>query len=143
MNRLRALALVALAITACASSYHRAEPGDFAVSVTDDVMRRQFAVTFVSKADRPLCISKESWPAEDGTFPLGWEGTVLSTSAGSLHPKAALTAYCPGGCGEVRIDAGQQLKASVAYSAFGDAEAIAADPQRSLAFPAYPYYCRR
>lgn len=143
MNRFLAIALVCVVATACATAFRRAEPGDFTVSVVDNVAARRFDVVLVSTADKPLCLSKESWPAEDGTFPMGYEGAVLTTAAGALHPKAAMTAYCPGGCGEVRIDPGQRMPASVAYAAFADADAIAADAQRSLAFPVYPYYCTK
>ncbi|WP_152540982.1 hypothetical protein [Luteimonas huabeiensis] len=143
MSRLWALALSCAAISACATPFQRAEPGDFSVSVTDNVEERRFEVVLVSTATKPLCLSGESWPDESGKFPLGYEAVVLTTTNGLLHPRASITAYCPGGCGEVEIEAGQRLEAIVAYAAFGDAEVIAEDAQRSLEFPVYPYYCSR
>ena len=143
MNRILAGTLLCMAIAACASPFRRAEPRDFSVSVVDNPTKRRYDVTLASAVGTPLCLSKESWPAEDGTFPMGYEGAVLTTTTGPLHPKAAMTTYCPGGCGEVRLEPGQTLRASVAYAAFGDAEVIAVDPVRSLSFPVYPYYCAR
>lgn len=130
-------------IAACATSFKRATPEDFSITVTDSPAKKRYDVALTSTANATLCLSKESWPAEDGTFPMGYEGAVLTTASGPLHPKPAMTAYCPGGCGEVHLEPGQTLQASIAYAAFGDAEAIAVDPDRSLSFPVYPYYCTR
>lgn len=143
MRRLSAIVMMCMVMTACASSFQRAEPEDFSVSVIDNQSEKLYDVALTSAADRPLCLSKESWPAEDGTFPMGYQGTVLITTNGPLHPKAAMTAYCPGGCGEVRLEPGDTLRARITYAAFGDATAIATDPARSLSFPVYPYYCSR
>lgn len=143
MSRILAVTLLCVAIAACASPFRRAEPQDFRVSVVDNPAKKRYDVALASAVGAPLCLSKEGWPAEDGTFPMGYEGAVLTTTTGPLHPKAAMTTYCPGGCGEVRLEPGQTLRASVAYAAFGDAEVIAVDPVRSLSFPVYPYYCAR
>jgi len=143
MKKLLVAALLCMLIPACATQLRRADSKDFSVSVTDRATEKRYVVVLDSAADGPLCLSKESWPIENGTFPMGYEGAVLTTTNGPLHPKAAMTAYCPGGCGEVRLEPGQTLRASIAYAAFGDAEVIAADAARSLSFPVYPYYCER
>lgn len=136
-------ALLCMLIPACATQLRRADSKDFSVSVTDRATEKRYDVVLDSAADGPLCLSKESWPIENGTFPMGYQGAVLTTTNGPLHPKAAMTAYCPGGCGEVRLEPGQTLRASIAYAAFGDAEVIAADAARSLSFPVYHYCCER
>ena len=143
MSRFWAVAFGCMVIAACATSFQRAAPEDFSITVTDNPAQKLYDVALKSATNAPLCLSKESWPAEDGTFPMGYEGAMLVTTSGSLHPKSAMTAYCPGGCGEVRLEPGRTLQASIAYAAFGDADAIALDPARSLSFPVYPYYCTK
>lgn len=143
MKKLLAATLLCTLIPACATQLRRADSKDFSVSVTDRATEKRYDVVLASAADETLCLSKESWPIENGTFPTGYEGAILTTTDGLLHPKAAMTAYCPGGCGEVHLEPGQALRASIAYAAFGDAEVIAADAARSLSFSVYPYYCER
>lgn len=129
--------------TACLGPLRHAAPGDFSLSLIDSPTQKRYEVVLTSSVSGPLCLSKESWPTEDGSFPMGNEGAVLTAASGALHPIVAMTAYCPGGCGEVRLQPGQTLRANIAYAAFGDAEVIAADPARSLSFSVHPYFCAR
>lgn len=143
MRRLLIVAFLCTAMTAGTSPFRRADPQDFSVTVIDRPTEKRYDLVLTSAVSAPLCLSKENWPAQDGTFPMGYEGAVLTTTNGPLHPKTSLTAYCPGGCGEIRLEPAKTLRASIAYAAFGDAEVITADPVRSLSFIVYPYYCVR
>lgn len=130
-----------LLLAACAMSPIRWAPAsDYALNITDNPAQQRFDLVLSSKSDKPLCLSKEAWPAEAG-LPPGFDGATMTTSSGpnSLLPTGS--AYCPGGCGEVRIEPGQQIKGIIGYSAFGDVAAIAAERSRSLAFRAQPYIC--
>lgn len=138
--RLSLLALVALA--ACASNSIRwAQDADFNLAIQDNPSQHRFDVVLTSKASEPLCLSKESWPDVAG-LPLGFDGATLTTASGNKELSPTGSAYCPGGCGEVRIEPGQQITGAIGYDAFGDAAAIAAESSRSLAFKVHPYLCR-
>lgn len=143
MSRLPVVILLCVATTACAGPTRWAEPQDSSFSVVDNPKEKRYDIALTASATAPLCLLKENWPAEDGTFPTGYEGAVLTVTTGLLQPKAVMTAYCPGGCGEVRLEPGQTLRSRIAYAAFGDAEIVAVDPVRSISFPVHPFYCRR
>ncbi|HEL3158094.1 TPA: hypothetical protein UMF67_001814 [Stenotrophomonas maltophilia] len=141
----RGLSLLTLAaLTACASSasIRWAPPTDFALEIADNPTQQHFVLTLTSKAAEPLCLSKEAWPAEAG-LPLGFDGATLNTSTGPQELLPTGSAYCPGGCGEVRVESGQSVRGVLPYAAFGDAAAIAADSTRSLSFEIHPYICSR
>lgn len=67
---MRALALIALALAACAP----ADPADttpvrnvdFRVTTTASVADQRFLVEFTSLSDRELCISANDWPTAQG-----------------------------------------------------------------------------
>lgn len=141
----RGLFLLALAaLTACASSasIRWASPTDFALDIVDNPAQQHFDLTLTSKATEPLCLSKEAWPDKAG-LPLGFDGATLITSTGPKELLPTGSAYCPGGCGEVRVESGQSVRGVLPYAAFGDAAAIAADSKRSLSFEIHPYICSR
>lgn len=143
MNRhLTVLALAA--VTACASSVpiRWALPSDYGLTIVDNVAQRRFDITWTSRAAAALCLSKEAWPDKDG-LPPGFDGAVLSTSVGEKALLPTGSAYCPGGCGEVRLEPGQEVHGALPYAAFGDPAAIADDAGHSLAFSVHPYYCTK
>lgn len=141
--RMTMVLVAALLPLGCASSIERAQPTAFELSISDNPSKRVFEVELKSKAERPLCLPVEAWPNEQGHFTTGYEAATLTTSAGLSQPRAAMTAYCPGGCGEIRVEPGKKVRGAIAYSAFGDATAIASDPTRKLSFQVFPYYCSR
>lgn len=141
----RHLAVLALAaITACATSVpiRWASPSDYDLTIVDNVAQGRFDITWTSKAVAALCLSKEAWPDKDG-LPLGFDGAVLTTSSGEKALLPTGSAYCPGGCGEVRLEPGQEVHGTLPYAAFGDSAAIASDAGHSLAFSVHPYYCTK
>lgn len=136
-----ALAASALALAACAISPTRwASLADFNLVVADNPAQQRFDLTLISKATEPLCLSREAWPAEDAV-PAGFDGATLTTSSGKQELLPTGSAYCPGGCGEARVEPGQAVRGALPYSAFGDAAAIAADATRTLAFEVHPFVC--
>lgn len=134
------LALAALTACASSSSIRWATASDFALVIADNPAQQRFDLTLTSQASEPLCLSKEAWPAE-GALPAGFGGAALTTSSGEKDLLPTGSAYCPGGCGEVRVEPGQSVRGVLYYEAFGDAAAIAADTNRELAFEPYPYIC--
>jgi len=136
--------LLALAVAGCATAaaIQWAPESAFTLTTTDNPAQQRFDLVFSSKSDKPLCLSKEAWPAEAG-LPPGFDGAVLTTSEGSKQLLPTGSAYCPGGCGEVRVEPGQQVQGAIGYAAFGDAASIAVDTTRSLAFAVHPYVCTR
>ncbi|MCD9026830.1 hypothetical protein LDO26_01185 [Luteimonas sp. BDR2-5] len=142
---IRALALLTLAaLTACASStpIRWAPATDYTLDIVDNPDRQRFDVTSTSKATAPLCLSKEAWPALEA-LPAGFDGATLSTSAGTQALLPTGSAYCPGGCGDVRVEPGQTLVGVIPYAAFGNATIIAADTSRTLVFEVHPFICAR
>jgi len=140
----RGFILLALAaLTACASSPIRwARPADFSLAIADNPAQKRFDLTLTSKVAEPLCLSKEAWPGETG-LPLGFDGATLVTSAGTKELLPTGSAYCPGGCGEVRVTSDQTVRGILPYSAFGDEMTIAQDSMRSLSFEVHPYICSK
>lgn len=137
------LSLLALAaLVACASStpIRWAPSTDFDLAMADNPAQQRFNLTLTSKATAPLCLSREAWPAE-AALPAGFDGATLATSSGKKQLLPTGSAYCPGGCGEVRVEPGQSVRGVLPYAAFGDAAAIAADATRTLVFEVHPFVC--
>lgn len=137
-----ALLLAAAMLAGCASSVpiRWAPPTDYALIVTDNPAQQRFDLTLTSTAAEPLCLPHEAWP-DEAALPAGFDGAMLSTNSG---PRALLptgSAYCPGGCGEVRVRPGESIRGAVPYAAFGDPAVIAAETTRALAFEVHPFVC--
>lgn len=80
------------------------------------------------------------WPSWCCAWP---DDAVLETLAGSMSLLPTGSAYCPGGCGELRIEPGRSLRGVVPYRLFGDEGVIAAEAQRTLRFEVHPWVCGR
>ncbi|KAF1723117.1 hypothetical protein [Pseudoxanthomonas wuyuanensis] len=137
-----AFSILVLMLTACASSapIRWAAPVDFALAIADNPAQQRFDLTLTSKAAEPLCLSKEAWPAEEA-LPAGFDGATLTISSGKKELLPTGSAYCPGGCGNLRVEPGQVVRGILPYAAFGDAATIAADPTRTLTFEVHPFVC--
>ncbi|WP_413975380.1 hypothetical protein [Stenotrophomonas acidaminiphila] len=139
---LKALFLMA-ALAACASTISRPTGDRYALRITDNVADGRFDVALTSNDSRPLCVSIESWPNSSGYFTVEKEDTYVKSGADVLSANSKLmSAYCPGGCGEHRIEPQGELHGFIAYEAFGDAGRLAKDVNKELEFPVSPYYCR-
>jgi len=136
------LALVALTACATTAGIDWAPESDFVLDIQDNPAQQRFDITLASKSSTPLCLPKESWP-DAAALPAGFDGATLTTSSGKKDLLPTGSAYCPGGCGEVRIEPGQKVEGAISYSAFGDSTAIAADNTRALDFQAHPYQCTK
>lgn len=135
------VALVGVALAACASTPIRwANEGDFKLHIQDNPAQQRFDLTLNSTAEVALCLSRESWPGVEG-LPAGFDGAALTTTSGEKKLLPTGSAYCPGGCGQVHIEPGQSVPGFIPYSAFGDADVIAADDSRTLDFAVRPYVC--
>lgn len=134
------LALAGLVACASSPSVRWAPSADFDLVVTDNAAQQRFDLTLTSRTTDPLCLSREAWPAADAV-PTGFDGATLTTSSGVKQLLPTGSAYCPGGCGQVRIEPGQSVQGALPYAAFGDAAAIAVDATRILAFEVHPYVC--
>jgi len=136
------LLLVSMALAACATpaAIRWTPADDYALVITDNSGMQRFEVTLTSSASTAICLSKEAWPSA-GALPAGFDGAKLALSSGTVDLLPTGSAYCPGGCGEVRIEPGRQVLGHIPYSAFGDAASIAAEGTRSLIFQVHPYQC--
>lgn len=139
--RFAVIAFAGLALSACVSTPVRwAQESDFHLAVQDNNAQRRFDLALKSTTEFALCLSSESWPSADG-LPAGFDGATLTTTGGAREVLPMGSAYCPGGCGEVRIEPGQTLQGMIPYSAFGDASTLAAEDLRALTFDVQPYIC--
>ncbi|MGH8465723.1 MAG: hypothetical protein ACRER5_16390 [Pseudomonas sp.] len=141
----RGFALLALmTLTACVSSpsIRFARPADFALVMVDNPAQKRFDLTLTSKGTESLCLSTEAWPGL-ASLPMGFDGATLVTSSGANELLPTGSAYCPGGCGEVRVASGLSVHGILRYSAFGDESAIAKDSMRVLSFEVHPYICSK
>jgi hypothetical protein len=85
----------------------------------------------------------ESWPNSLGQFTVEKEDVFVESGSNLLPIKSKLmSAYCPGGCGEHRIEPQGELRGFIAYEAFGNVSTLANDAKKELKFPVAPYYCR-
>lgn len=136
-----AVGALPLALVACATSPIRwASPADFTLAIIDNSAQQRFDLILTSNTVEPLCLSKEAWPAEEA-LPAGFDGATLMTSSGKKNLLPTGSAYCLGGCGDVRVEPGQLVRGILPYAAFGDAVTIAADPARALTFEVHPFSC--
>ena len=144
---MRGVAMAVLVVTtvACASTSTSLSPDAYRLEIRDNPAARRFDVVLYSRHDRALCVSSDSWPLSIGTLRAENTGVYLETPSGILPLQGQfVSVYCPGGCGEVRVEPGATLSGFFAYSAFGDADRIAADASRRLHYAlAPPQACRR
>lgn len=133
-----------LVLAACATSVERPPPESYVLQVTDNAAEHRFDVVLKSHDDRALCVSIEAWPSKNGLFPTENDDVVVLTGQEELPVRSELSsAYCPGGCGEHRIEPHGELGGFIAYEAFGDTAKLAADPSKQLRFSVTPSYCRK
>lgn len=136
-------ASVTLVLAGCSPATIRWVPHtDYSVSIDDNPAQERFDLLLTSRASQAICLTNESWPGEKG-LPPGFQGAQLKTSDGQSKLLPTGSAYCPGGCGELRIEPGQQVRGVIKYGAFGDPTTIAADKIRVLLFSPQPYVCTR
>lgn len=145
MSRLPRLAtyLLLAGLIGCATPIERPTPERYSLHVTDNISARRFDVVLRSHDVRPLCVSIENWPSVDGYLHMGSDMATVQLMDGILSAHDDNFGYCPGGCGEHRIESYGELRGFIAYEAFGDATRLAADSSKQLQFSAAPSYCRR
>lgn len=142
VNNMMALFSIAW-LCSCAEKITRPESGHYKLNVTDNTKEHRFDVSLESFDNRALCISIESWPNSSGSFTVEKSDTFLQVGVDRLPAKSKLmSVYCPGGCGEYRVEANGSLEGFISYEVFGDPERLAAAHGKYLDFPVKPYYCR-
>ena len=142
---MRGVALAVLVVTtvACASRSTSLSPDAYRLEIRDNPAALRFDVVLRSHHDRALCVDRDSWPTSLGTLFVDNAEVYLDVSSGPMPIRSPFkSVYCPGGCGERRLVAGEVLTGFFAYSAFGDAEHIATDASRRLHFSVTPSECR-
>lgn len=110
------------------------------VTSVNDALAR-FDLRLVSRDYRPLCLTAEQWPSRQGKVESGGTRAVLRVKDQDLPAKDTNFGYCPGGCGELRIEPGKDLSGFIGYAEFGDEEAIASMTDKTLKFDVEPYVC--
>lgn len=131
-----------LLLTGCAVKDNRPDLGQYSFEITDNPNERSFDIVLKSHAIRPLCISIENWPSRDGQLHMGSSLATLELSESSLPARDDNFGYCPGGCGQYRIEAGEELRGFITYAVFGEPERLVLHSSKRLQFSVSPHYCR-
>ena len=142
---MRAATMVAFAImaAACASTSPPLARDAYRLDISDNPAARRFDVVLHSRHARALCVDRDTWPTSQGALFVENDEVYLETSTGPRPMKSPFSSvYCPGGCGERQIKPGDALTGFFAYTAFGDADEIAADAGRRLHYAVTPHDCR-
>jgi hypothetical protein len=140
-NFFMAIVLIA-AMPSCAQKITRPTADRYSLNIIDDIEARRFNLSLNSIDNRALCVSIENWPDSLGHFMV--ENNDVSLRIGQNHLKAKSTlisVYCPGGCGEHRIEPNDSLRGFISYDVFDDSETLAAEREKILNFPVTPRYC--
>ncbi|MFE3970181.1 MULTISPECIES: hypothetical protein [unclassified Stenotrophomonas] len=130
-------------LCSCSHGIIRPAAENYRVDVVDRAEERRFDVSLVSNDDRALCVSKESWPDATGGFSVARDDTFVLAGGDRLQARSGLmSAYCPGGCGEHRVEPHGALRGFISYEAFAGSKVLAGEGRKELHFSVSPYYCR-
>ena len=136
-------ALYLALLSSCATPMLPPTPDRYVFEVTDNIQARRFDLVLKSLDEKALCISTEDWPANNGKYPVDIDEVKLKTVTGVLPVRSNLfSAYCPAGCGRLRVDGGGVLRGFISYEAFGNPDALANDTSKELLFAPRVDYCR-
>lgn len=127
---------------ACAPLITHPTSDSYNLQIVDNIDKRKFDVILRSKDNLPICVSVLVWPSSFGHLHMGSSIATLHAATGELLAKDANFGYCPGGCGEYRIEPGDKLSGFIAYEIFGDPEQLASDSSKQLKFSVKPTYCK-
>lgn len=134
--------LISVALCSCAHEFLRPASDRYKLNVLDNVEKHRFEVSLQSSDDRALCVSVENWPNPSGRFSVEKEDVFLQIGNDWIPVNSPLmSAYCPGGCGELRIEPHGHIEGFISYEVFGDVKVIEGALTKQLNFPIAPYYC--
>lgn len=132
-----------LFLAGCAPEITRPTMNQYDLEITDNAAEHRFDIVLQSRDARPLCVSAENWPSRGGQLHMGSDLATLQTTTGVLPARDENFGYCPGGCGQHRVEPEGELRGFIAYEAFGDPVQLATDLGKRLQFSVTPSYCRR
>lgn len=130
-------------LAGCVSIDERPTSDRYALEISDSPDAKRFDLILISKDVKPICVWIDNWPNDLGQLHMGADKATLRTATAEFQAKDANFGYCPGGCGEHRIAPRGELRGFIAYSAFGDEDKIAAEPNKQLSYFPWPYYCAK
>lgn len=134
--------LLIILLCSCAQRVVRPAADSYKLKVADNSEARRFDVSLESGNTRALCISIENWPNQSGYFTIEKGDTFVQVGTNRFLAKSGLmSAYCPGGCGEHRIEPNGSLRGFISYEAFDNSEKLSTESKKHLNFPVTPYYC--
>lgn len=132
---------ILLAVIACTATATRPAVDRYALQISDNVSEHRFDMVLKSHDDQAICVQVDKWPNRSGQLHMGSDLAKLRTDTGVLQALDENFGYCPGGCGQHRIEPHGELRGFIAYEAFGDPEQLAADASKKLQFLLMPFYC--
>ena len=134
--------LVAACATLTVGAKEPTVGADYFVSsrLNDDEAMAWVSIHSLSK--EPLCMSVVDWPNKLGRIGEGG-ATILSDAVERPVVSSFNYGTCVGAQCFLRIEPGQSLQGFIAYSEFGDPDAIKALPNKRLRFSPHPTFCGR
>lgn len=134
--------LAILMISGCVSSAAKRpdEPKPkYRLVITDNIIKKQFELKFVSMDERDICLSLTQWPSSSGWLDTGSKIAKLS-SGRVVIPAMDRTFGYSAGQGYI-LKSGNSLAGYIPYSEFGDVGYVASLPDRRLDFIVVPWLC--
>lgn len=113
---------------------------DFTLTIRNASEARRFELELTAGA-APICFVIQQWPDDHGRLDTGSLAYAV-TDAGRFAARDYNFGYCPGGCGELRVEAGGRLHAFVSWDEFPEEARLATSSVRRLEFPFSPRRCR-
>jgi hypothetical protein len=137
--------LAAQAVTAQAAAAQTRTDGpvpaaEYELRIEDEVERKRFKVTLLSRAETNLCVSSAEWPDRSGRvqFP---RASIYVLANQSVYPIIESESVCVRDCGRIVIKPGAAVDAHLPYSQFGPRMSADPDVHRQLVFQVEPHYC--
>ena len=119
------------------------QPISYSLEVVDDAQARRFRLRLSSSDARDMCFPVEQWPSAAGTVDTGSQRAWVLVQGQAIPALDDNFGLCPGGCGYIRVPAGQTLAGAIGYDQFPTAQALLERPDKSLRLNVYPVPCRK
>jgi len=118
------------------------EPQFFPIAIHDNIGEQKFDIMIQNTSTKSVCIDVQNWPNNVGE--LHYAADIVSVEIGSKsYPiRDSNLGYCPSGCEDHKIKAGETLEGSIPYKLFEilDSEK---NSKKELSFTPAAFECGR
>lgn len=133
--------LIAMSRASCATTQQPIGQSSYRLSIIDNSAQQRFDLVLINKEAHAICVDIDEWPTGRGQLRVDDGQVSVEVDSKRYISRGALsTAYCPGGCGELRVEAGAELRGSLDYRWLEGFEPELAHYKKRLNF--YPHVRR-